>query len=86
MSAVNTPAGFTDYKVADMSLAAWGRRETFIAESEMPAYQGAGKTMLAINNRQAIVVVIRIGWPISFRGMRWRAASACTLLMPGITW
>ena len=40
MSAVNTPAGFTDYKVADMSLAQWGRRETFIAESEMPALMG----------------------------------------------
>ena len=40
MSAVNTPADFTDYKVADMSLAAWGRRETFIAESEMPALMG----------------------------------------------
>ena len=34
MSAVITPAGFTDYKVADMSLAAWGRRETFIAGQE----------------------------------------------------
>ena len=40
MSAVNTPAGFNDFKVADMSLAAWGRRETFIAESEMPALMG----------------------------------------------
>ena len=40
MSAVNTPAEFNDYKVADMSLAAWGRRETFIAESEMPALMG----------------------------------------------
>ncbi len=40
MSAVNTPADFTDYKVADMSLAAWGRRETIIAESEMPALMG----------------------------------------------
>ena len=28
MSAVITPADFNDYKVADMSLAAWGRRET----------------------------------------------------------
>jgi adenosylhomocysteinase len=28
---------FTDYKVADISLAAWGRREIAIAESEMPA-------------------------------------------------
>jgi adenosylhomocysteinase len=28
---------FTDYKVADVSLAGWGRREIAIAESEMPA-------------------------------------------------
>src|SRR6187402_1116519 len=28
---------FTDYKVADMSLAAWGRKEIEIAEGEMPA-------------------------------------------------
>lgn len=28
---------FTDYKVADMSLAAWGRKEIEIAEDEMPA-------------------------------------------------
>ena len=27
---------FTDYKVADMSLAKWGRKELDIAESEMP--------------------------------------------------
>ncbi len=30
-------AGFTDYKVADISLAEWGRREIEIAEGEMPA-------------------------------------------------
>ena len=29
-------AAFTDYKVADMSLAAWGRKEIAIAETEMP--------------------------------------------------
>ena len=40
MSAVITPADFSDYKVADMSLAAWGRRETIIAELEMPALMG----------------------------------------------
>ncbi|KPW06701.1 Adenosylhomocysteinase [Pseudomonas syringae pv. atrofaciens] len=40
MSAVMTPAEFNDYKVADISLAAWGRRETIIAESEMPALMG----------------------------------------------
>ena len=28
---------FTDYKVADISLAEWGRKEINIAESEMPA-------------------------------------------------
>ncbi|WP_417792027.1 adenosylhomocysteinase [Stutzerimonas xanthomarina] len=40
MSAVMTPAGFNDFKVADISLAAWGRREIIIAESEMPALMG----------------------------------------------
>jgi S-adenosylhomocysteine hydrolase len=30
-------ASFTDYKVADISLAAWGRKEIAIAESAMPA-------------------------------------------------
>jgi len=35
---VNAPkAGFTDYKVAKLSLADWGRKEIAIAESEMPA-------------------------------------------------
>ncbi len=38
MNAVLTPTGtqFTDYKVADMSLAEWGRKEIAIAETEMP--------------------------------------------------
>jgi adenosylhomocysteinase len=27
---------FTDYKVADIGLAGWGRREIAIAETEMP--------------------------------------------------
>ncbi|MCE1822566.1 adenosylhomocysteinase, partial [Enterobacter hormaechei] len=40
MSAVNTPAGFSDFKVADISLADWGRKEVIIAESEMPALMG----------------------------------------------
>jgi adenosylhomocysteinase len=34
---VKPVAGFTDYRVADMGLAGWGRREIAIAESEMPA-------------------------------------------------
>src|SRR5204862_674028 len=29
-------AAFTDYKVADIALAGWGRKETAIAETEMP--------------------------------------------------
>jgi adenosylhomocysteinase len=35
MNAVLNPS-FTDYKVADLSLAAWGRKEIAIAETEMP--------------------------------------------------
>ncbi|MEO1767347.1 adenosylhomocysteinase [Thiobacter aerophilum] len=34
---MNAPANFTDFKVADLSLADWGRKEIAIAESEMPA-------------------------------------------------
>ncbi|HAI32638.1 MAG TPA: adenosylhomocysteinase, partial [Thalassospira sp.] len=29
-------SNFTDYKVADISLAGWGRKEIAIAETEMP--------------------------------------------------
>ncbi|MSQ70892.1 MAG: adenosylhomocysteinase [Betaproteobacteria bacterium] len=36
MSAVPQSKGFTDYKVADLSLADWGRKEIAIAETEMP--------------------------------------------------
>ncbi len=32
----------TDYKVADINLAGWGRRELDIAESEMPALRHKG--------------------------------------------
>ena len=35
MNAILNPS-FTDYKVADISLAAWGRKEIAIAETEMP--------------------------------------------------
>jgi len=37
MSTVTKLRPFTDYKVADISLADWGRRELKIAEGEMPA-------------------------------------------------
>jgi adenosylhomocysteinase len=36
MSAVLKPAEFTDFRVADLALADWGRKEIRIAETEMP--------------------------------------------------
>src|SRR5512132_3904508 len=36
MSAVSQSTSFTDYKVADLNLADWGRKEIRIAETEMP--------------------------------------------------
>ena len=36
MTAVAKTSGFTDFAVKDMSLADWGRKELFIAETEMP--------------------------------------------------
>jgi len=36
MNARIKPADFTDFKVADLNLAAWGRKEIAIAETEMP--------------------------------------------------
>ena len=36
MNAETKQTAFTDYKVADISLAAWGRKEIQIAETEMP--------------------------------------------------
>jgi len=36
MNARTKPADFTDYRVADLALAGWGRKEIAIAETEMP--------------------------------------------------
>ncbi|HEX4779180.1 MAG TPA: adenosylhomocysteinase, partial [Usitatibacter sp.] len=36
MNARTKPEGFSDYKVADLKLADWGRKEILIAETEMP--------------------------------------------------
>ena len=36
----NNAANFADYKVADISLADYGRREITLAEKEMPALMG----------------------------------------------
>ena len=44
MNATLKPAaGFSDFKVADMTLAGWGRREILIAEVEMPALMAIRK-------------------------------------------
>ena len=40
---VTAPAGFKDYKVKDMSLAEWGRKEIEIAEKEMPGLMALRK-------------------------------------------
>src|ERR1700758_2564634 len=36
MNARTKPENFTDFKVADLKLAEWGRKEILIAETEMP--------------------------------------------------
>src|SRR5881398_2522737 len=36
MNAVTETSNFSDFKVADLDLAAWGRKEIAIAETEMP--------------------------------------------------
>ena len=48
MNAVN--ASFTDYKVADISLADYGRKEIKLAEAEMPALIGLRKRYAASNH------------------------------------
>ena len=48
MNATLKPAaGFSDFKVADMALAPWGRREILIAEVEMPALMAIRKEYAA---------------------------------------
>ncbi len=42
-SSVTNKSNFTDYKVADMSLAAWGRKEILMAEKEMPGLMALRK-------------------------------------------
>ena len=49
MSAVlKTPTSFNDYKVADLSLAAWGRKEIRIAETEMPGLMAIREEFAAV--------------------------------------
>lgn len=42
---------FNDFKVADISLADWGRKELIIAESEMPALMGLRRKYAASQRR-----------------------------------
>ena len=45
--AVKTTGSFTDYRIADLSLAEWGRKEIRIAEGEMPALMAIRKELEA---------------------------------------
>ena len=45
-------ATFSDYKVADITLAEWGRRELAIAETEMPALMRPLQRRAAFGRRQ----------------------------------
>ena len=42
------PAGFTDFKVADLALADWGRKEIAIAETEMPGLMSIREEYAAV--------------------------------------
>ena len=52
MSAV-VNSKFTDYKVADISLASWGRREIEIAETEMPGLMALHEEFAPSNRSRA---------------------------------
>src|SRR6201981_3269558 len=43
MTATAAKQNFSDFKVADMSLAEWGRKEISLAETEMPALMALRK-------------------------------------------
>src|SRR6266511_263319 len=48
MSAVPQAKNFTDYRVADLALADWGRKEIAIAETEMPGLMAIREEYAAI--------------------------------------
>ena len=48
---------FTDYKVADISLAEYGRREITLAEAEMPALMGLRRRYQADQPLQGAKIV-----------------------------
>jgi len=50
MSAVLQPKQFTDYHVADLSLADWGRKEIKIAQTEMPGLMAIREEFAALQS------------------------------------
>src|SRR2546427_1032453 len=52
MNAVTETSNFSDFKVADLDLAGWGRREIAIAETEMPG-------LMAIREESAVPQPLR---------------------------
>ena len=56
-TAINSNANFTDYKVADISLADYGRKEIKLAETEMPALMGLRKRYQAEQPLQGAKIV-----------------------------
>ena len=44
-------SGFTDYKVKDIELAGWGRKEIAIAENEMPGLMALREEYRRISSR-----------------------------------
>src|SRR6266700_7394284 len=53
MSAVPQAKNFTDYRVADLALADWGRKEIAIAETEMPG-------LMAIREEYSAIQPLRV--------------------------
>ena len=49
-----TEATYLPYKVKDISLADWGRKEIHLAEAEMPGLMGFEKNMETANLLQAL--------------------------------
>ena len=53
------PATFSDYHVADLALAPWGRREIAIAETEMPGLMAIREEFSASQPLQGARIVAR---------------------------
>ena len=76
---MNAAKGFTDYIVADMSLAAWGRKELAIAEIEMPGLMAIRKEFAKLYNDAAAQAV-----RILYGGSVTAANAAALFAQPGL--